>query len=164
MKANRVLSSTIFLSLLIVVNGCTQPVYREPATTSESSQPERICFERSRVVDMEFSYPCEERQKAREMALVCDILATSALELVRTNRRIGPTSPKDLFLTAGMGDKETIEVLYENLGEKPAKAYLTMIADMSVNVANRNITDLIAYPEKEFSDCLSLSGYKAERP
>ncbi len=25
-------------------------------------------------------------------------------------------------------------------------------------------TDLIAYPEKEFSDCLSLSGYKAERP
>jgi hypothetical protein len=112
---------------------------------------------------MGFSHYCEERKRAEIAAATCDLMASTTYILIETNRRIGPTTPKHLFNAASKENYPAMEILYKVLGKNITRAYLEDIADMSTYIADRNITDLITLPKKEFKVCLGGFGYRVER-
>ena len=121
------------------------------------------CYEKSNVFDLEFSFPCGERDRAQLASAVCDLMGSSALSLIDTNRRIGPTTAKDLFVTSGIENMPTIKIVYKALGPEGAKAYIKDIWDMSVYISERNITDRTLYPRQRFNTCLGGFNYVAGR-
>ena len=151
--------AALYLSLILMLGG-----YATAAQAQDSNYvSQNVCYEESEVFDLWFLYLCEESQKAQVASAVCDLMAASAYMLIETNRRIGPTTPENLFAAAGIESLPAIRVLYRVLGEDAAKAYINDIADMSIDIANRNITDLVTYPRQEFDACLEQFGYIARK-
>jgi len=147
----------IIMASVFMIGGCAETM----VTRDKVYIP--TCYEKSNYFNLEFSFPCKERNKAQVASAICDLMGASAHSLIDTNRRIGPTTAEDLFLTSGVENLPTIKVLNEVLGEESAKAYINDIWDMSVYISQRNITDLTAYPKERFNSCLGKFNYRAER-
>ena len=151
----------VILTLLFFM-GCVTPSQR----SSTLPPPTRICVHDSAYFDTEFSYPCSERQKAKTAGVICECMATSAQVLIETNRVIGPTSARDLLETAVREPGQTIKIIYDtlkdNLGKSAAQAYIEDIANMSVDVADRNITDRITYPNQKYRNCIANFDYPVD--
>ncbi len=148
----------IFVILAIfLVSGCAE------TSTQYRTVYVPKCYEKSSYFSLEFTYPCEEREKAQIASAVCDIMGASAYALIDTNRRIGPTTAQKLFVTSGVENMSTIEAVYTSLGEETGEAYLRDIWNMSVYISQRNITDLTVYPKERFKSCLGTFNYTAAR-
>ena len=150
-------SLVLFIALMMV--GCAT---QEPRYITKYVDKE-VCIQDSAYFSAKFSYPCEERQKAKTAGVICECMATSARILIDTNRDIGPTSSRVLLETAVKKPGQAIvylyETLYDTLGERAAKAYIKDIANMSVYIAERNITDRITYPNQKYQNCITTFKY-----
>ena len=156
-QQEKILVTLFILSVFLLTSCADTSVTRETVYV-----PVPECYEKSNVFDdIEFSFPCEERERAQLASAVCDLMGSSALSLIDTNRRIGPTTAKDLFITSGIENMPTIKIVYNELGEEVAKAYIKDIWYMSVYISERNITDRTVYPRQRFNSCLDELGYKA---
>jgi hypothetical protein len=129
------------------------------ASPPPSSETVYVCYQRSERQNQEFAYPCADRQRARAASMTCDLMAASAYDMVQTNRRIGPTTPKELLITAGVEGMSALTAMRQQLGEDVFEAYVQYMASMSIEIADRNITDLIAYPKQQFTNCLREFNY-----
>jgi hypothetical protein len=118
-----------------------------------------VCYQTSNFRNKEFAYGCEQRDTARVAGAVCSVIGVSADSIIQANRRVGPTTPTRLFLEAGVDTLVTKTMFQEYLGDRAADAYLEYIVSMSSEIAQRNITDLITYPEQQFSECLKQFNY-----
>lgn len=157
-QQEKIVAMLFILSVFLLVSCADTSVTRDTVYV-----PVPECYEKSNVFDLEFSFPCGERERAQLASAVCDLMGSSALSLIDTNRRIGPTTAKDLFVTSGIENMPTIKIVYKALGEEGAKAYIKDIWDMSVYISERNLTDRTLYPKQKFNRCLGEFKYRAER-
>ena len=159
MKATAKKTKTLVIFFVLMLVGCTT---LEPRYITKYVDKE-ICIKDSAYFSAKFSYPCEERQKAERAGAICECMATSARILIDTNREIGPTSSRALLETAVREPEQGIVVLYDTLydtlGETAAKAYIKDIANMSIYIAERNITDRITYPNQKYLNCITTMNY-----
>ena len=151
----------VILSILLVV-GC---VGMEPTTVTQYQYvPQKVCVQESSYYNADFSYPCEDRKSAKTAGLICEGMAGTAGILIEENRRIGPTSARALLASAlsgrqGQGIKDFYDALYATLGKSAAQVYIEDIANMSVYISDRNITDRITYPNQKYRTCIAAFDY-----
>lgn len=156
MRPKRVIRmvEALLISAILVVGGCNQPAHRTSGTVYPPPEPVRICYRDSETFNLTFAFPCEDQEMARIAAVVCDFMGASARSLIAYNRQIGPTTPERLIGAALPDIRESARVMYEVMGRDAAEAYLREIVSMGYNIAQRNITDLITYPEQKCRNCL----------
>jgi hypothetical protein len=136
-----------------LLNGCVaDPPQAEQQTVY-------VCYERGHFQNTEFAYACSDRERARTASEVCDFMAASAHAMVETNRRVGPTTPEHLLTAAGIERMDAFVAIRRALGEGAFKTYLEYLASMSIEIANRNITDLVVYPQQQLAGCLKEFNY-----
>jgi len=150
-KKRSVTLGALILSAIFVIGGCP-PANQNVRTISVRSEP--VCVRDSELFGFEITFPCTEKNRARDACLVCDFMGESAKTLVKVNRSIGPTTPNRLYNEAIQVIRPTLKIIYETVGPDVAKAYLIYIQEMSNEIAQRNVTDLVAYPRKEFRRCM----------
>lgn len=155
-KQLKIMVEALLISAVFVIGGCNATTHQPPRTVYEAP---RLCYRDSETFNLSFAFPCEEKETARAAGVVCDFMGASARALIELNRQIGPTTPENLLGTALPVIKELVITVYDVLGKDAAKVYLQDIKSMGYYIAQRNITDLITYPEQKCRNCLKEFNY-----